>query len=53
MIRILPSEFNNYEKLDGKKITRPMDNSNGVVNQKNNLKNYKIVYKKEEFIYEC
>jgi len=46
MIRILASEFNNYEKLDGKKITRPMDNANGVVDQiKNSLiNNKKIVF---------
>ena len=46
MIRILASEFNNYEKLDGKKITRPMDNSNGIVDQiKNSLiDNKKIVF---------
>ena len=46
MIRILASEFNNYERIDGKKITRPMDNSNGVVDQiKNSLiDNKKIVF---------
>ena len=39
MIRILTSDFKNYEKKDGIKITRPMSNENGLVDQlKNALK---------------
>lgn len=29
MIRILTSDFKNYEKKDGVKITQPMSNENG------------------------
>lgn len=39
MIRILASEFGNYEKINGEKVTRPISNENGIVDQlKNNLK---------------
>ena len=31
MIRILTSDFKNYEKKDGVKITHPMSNENGIV----------------------
>ena len=46
MIRILTSDFKNYEKKDGIKITRPMSNENGLVDQlKNSLKrNKKVVF---------
>lgn len=44
MIRILASDFNNYEKVNGKKITYPMNNINGIVDQlKMNLKETKKV----------
>lgn len=44
MVKILASDFNNYEKFDGKKIARPMDNSNGIVNQiKNSIQDYKRI----------
>ena len=33
MIRILTSDFKNYEKKDGIKITHPMSNENGIVDQ--------------------
>jgi dipeptidase E len=33
MIRILASDFKNYEKKDGIKITHPMSNENGIVDQ--------------------
>lgn len=33
MIKILTSDFKNYEKKDGVKIVRPMSNENGIVNQ--------------------
>ena len=39
MIRILASDFGNYKKVDGEKITLPMNNDNGIVDQlKENLK---------------
>ena len=39
MIRILASDFGNYEKINGEKITHPMNNENGIVDQlKENLK---------------
>ena len=46
MIRILASDIKNYEKKDGVKITHPMSNENGLVDQlKNALKRKKkIVY---------
>lgn len=46
MIRILTSDLKNYEKKDGIKITRPMSNENGLVDQlKNALKrNKKVVF---------
>lgn len=46
MIRILTSDFNNYEKAGGVKVTRPMSNGNGIVDQlKNFLKgNTKAVF---------
>ena len=46
MIRILTSDFKNYEKKDGIKITCPMSNENGLVDQlKNALKrNKKVVF---------
>lgn len=44
MIRILASDFNNYEKINGEKIVRPMDNSNGIVDQiKSSLQNNKKI----------
>ena len=44
MIRILASDFGNYEKVDGKKITHPIDNSNGIVDQiKNSLTSHKKI----------
>ena len=33
MIKILTSDFSNYEKVNGEKITLPMSNENGIVNQ--------------------
>ena len=33
MIRILTSDFKNYEKKDGVKIAHPMSNENGIVDQ--------------------
>lgn len=33
MIKILTSDFGNYEKVNGEKITLPMSNENGIVNQ--------------------
>ena len=33
MIKILTSDFGNYEKINGEKITHPMSNKNGIVNQ--------------------
>lgn len=46
MIRILTSDFKNYEKRNGIKITHPMSNENGIVDQlKRVLKNNKkVVY---------
>lgn len=46
MIRILTSDFKNYEKKDGIKITHPMSNENGIVDQlKESLKaNKKVVF---------
>ena len=46
MIRILASDFKNYEKINGKGIIHPMDNCNGIVDQiKNSLHdNKKIVF---------
>lgn len=46
MIRILASDFKNYEKRDGIKITHPMSNENGIVDLlKNNLKKkQKVVF---------
>lgn len=39
MIKILASDFGNYEKVNGKKITHPMSNENGIVDQlKDSLK---------------
>lgn len=39
MIRILASDFGNYEKVNGEKITHPISNENGIVDQlKKNLK---------------
>ena len=39
MIKILASDFGNYEKVNGEKITHPMSNENGLVDQlKKNLK---------------
>ena len=39
MIKILVSDFGNYEKVNGEKITHPMSNENGIVDQlKENLK---------------
>ena len=44
MIKILTSDFKNYEKKDGIKITKLMSNENGIVDQlKNNLKETKKV----------
>lgn len=31
MIKILASDFGNYEKVNGEKITHPMSNDNGIV----------------------
>ena len=47
MIKILTSDFSNYEKINGEKITRPISNENGIVDQlKESLKkrnnNYNI-----------
>ena len=46
MIRILTSDFKNYVKKDGVKITQPMSNENGLVDQlKSTLKGKKkVVY---------
>ena len=33
MIRILASDFGNYKKVNGEKITLPMSNENGIVDQ--------------------
>ena len=33
MIKILTSDFSNYEKVNGEKITLPMSNENGIVDQ--------------------
>ena len=33
MIRILTSDFKNYERKDGVKIIHPMSNENCIVNQ--------------------
>ena len=33
MIKILTSDFSNYEKINGEKITRPISNENGIVDQ--------------------
>ena len=33
MIRLLTSDFSNYEKINGEKITKPMSNENGIVDQ--------------------
>ena len=33
MIKILTSDFSNYEKVNGEKITRPISNENGIVDQ--------------------
>ncbi len=46
MIRMLTSDFKNYEKRDGVKITQPMNNENGIVDQlKDTLKKKKkVVY---------
>lgn len=46
MIRYLTSDFGNYEKKDGQKITYPIDNINGIVDQfKNDIKKYdKVVF---------
>ena len=48
MIRILTSDFKNYVKKDGVKITQPMSNENGLVDQlKSALKGKKkVVYVK-------
>ena len=44
MIRILASDFKNYEKVNGVKKVCPMDNANGIVNQiKNNLRSFKKI----------
>lgn len=44
MIRILTSDFKNYKKRDGIKITHPISNENGIVDQlKDVLKNNKKV----------
>ena len=48
MIRILTSDFKNYEKKDGVKITHPMSNENGIVDLlKTVLKETKKVVKEE------
>ena len=46
MIKILTSDFGNYEKVNGEKITYPMSNENGIVDQlKESLKGKnKIVF---------
>lgn len=46
MIKILASDFGNYEKVNGEKITHPMSNDNGIVDQlKANLKSTnKVVF---------
>lgn len=46
MIKYLTSDFKNYEKINGEKITKPIDNSNGFVDSlKENLKgNKKVVF---------
>ena len=44
MIKILTSDFGNYEKVNGEKVTHPMNNENGIVDQlKESLKNTKKV----------
>lgn len=44
MIRILTSDFKNYVKKGGVKITQPMSNENGLVDQlKSTLKGKKKV----------
>lgn len=44
MIKILASDFKNYEKISGQKIAHPMDNSNGIVDQiKSALQDYKKI----------
>lgn len=44
MIKILASDFKNYEKINGKKIAHPIDNSNGIVDQiKDSLNGYKKI----------
>ena len=41
MIKYLTSDFKNYEKINGEKITKPIDNTNGFVDSlKANLKAY-------------
>lgn len=47
MIRILTSDFKNYEKKDGVKITHPMSNENGIVDQ---IKKVLIETKKVVFV---
>lgn len=47
MIRILTSDFNNYEKINGEKVVHPMDNSNGIVDH---LKEYLNRYNKVVFV---
>lgn len=46
MIRYLTSDFGNYENKDGQKITQPIDNINGIVDQfKNDIKKFdKVVF---------
>ena len=46
MIKYLTSDFKNYEKVNGEKITKPIDNTNGFVDSlKSNLKKTeKIVF---------
>ncbi|MBR2708062.1 MAG: Type 1 glutamine amidotransferase-like domain-containing protein [Bacilli bacterium] len=46
MIKILTSDFCNYEKVNGEKITRPISNENGIVDQlKESLKKInKVVF---------
>ena len=46
MIRYLTSDFGNYEKKDGQKLTHPIDNINGIVDQfKNDIKKFdKVVF---------
>lgn len=44
MIRILASHFKNYEKINGRKIVHPIDNSNGIVNHiKESLNDHKRI----------